>query len=215
MKKVGEQLTLFDKGPRRDPMRHHPDNWLASTDHDGPVVYHATDAQHLPGRDRGSGAHVDYSGSSTGMHFGTEAAARDRVYGTQDREWIHTARIADSDISAGHYTDQEANHSPVADAAVQVGKAVAYTNETEDPGSISYRAAPDTVSTWGETVMRDKFAHPALKHLASRGYNPAINLAAEKEAHWTAPTQKNLFGGSAPIQDEQFKPTLHKTGLRF
>lgn len=207
-----EQGQLFDPGPRRDPWAMHPDNWL-NDDSRGPVVYHGSRSPSLPASDD-SARSIDYGGSAAGMHFGTAAAARDRTGPKSGRDYIHTARIPSGSISKHLYTDTEANYDTGVEARVLEGEAVRYVNDTEDQGSISYRTMPQNVSTWGEEVMASTNAHPALKHLASRGYNPAIDVRGEHEANYAPPTQGRLFGHLPLVQDVQFQPTLTKTGLR-
>lgn len=97
------------------------------------------------------------------------------------------------------WSDTAANHAERGTDMVEAGKTIPYENEAEDKGSISYRTLPETTRTWAEDVLNarapgsgrpagagtpdvdwnDEHAvrnvpHPALVHLAERGYNPVV-----------------------------------------
>jgi len=155
---------------------HHPDEWMQRED----VVYHASHENTLPRRERGPNHQVDYGGSE-GMHFGTKMAAYERATSGIRREYIHTARLSAEQFTPqneGHtnraWTDDMANYGATADREVRKGKIVPYENDFEGSGSISYRARADAVRTWSEDVKSQPNAHPALKHLARKGYNPTL-----------------------------------------
>lgn len=91
---------------------------------------------------------------------------------------MDTARLPSSkkDLEA-HLTASEQ-----VGAAVRQGMAIPYRNSFEDVGSTSYRVRPEGVRTWSEDVAADPNAHPALKHVAERGYNPRIDFAKDTDA---------------------------------
>lgn len=109
------------------------------------------------------------------MHFGTKAAAYERANATDagGRSLIHTARL--NSPRTHTMTDEQANFGHTATQAVRAGKAVPYVNSFEAEGQISYRVKPEGVRTWSEDIKADPNAHPALKHLADRGYNPTLH----------------------------------------
>lgn len=169
---------LFDPGPKApDAWKLHPDKWVQQPD----VVYHATDAPALPRKDRGPNLSVDYGGSS-GMHFGNKQAAYERAkIAGGERKYIHTARLNATQFTTQKgtpHTDDAANYGELADRAVREGKVVPYKNDYEADGSTSFRVKPESVRTWSEDVQADPTAHPALQHLASRGYNPTFEKRA-------------------------------------
>lgn len=194
---------LFDPGPKSsaDPWKLHPDNWVAQPG----IVYHGTDEPALPRHDRGSGHSVDYGGSE-GMHFGSKYAAYDRAsVAGGNRKYIHSARLNAAQFPAPSgepHSDDEANYGTPADKAVSEGKVVPYRNEYEGHGDVSYRAKPESVRTWSDDVHADPNAHPALKYLAERGYNPTLmrhEVVDHKDAYYEAvhgsPAAPQLFGG--------------------
>jgi hypothetical protein len=173
------------------PESEHPDNeWYRDKVGNR---FHREDFDGMEGPDLNA---ANY-GSAVGMHFGSQKAATER--GRQrglDREWVHPARIpAEATRLNGRpipeYKDDQANYTSEADLHVEAGKALPYRNNVEDAGSTSYRVLPETVRTWGEDVMSDRNAHPALTHLARHGYNPAVNLHEDHER-----TMANSWGMS-------------------
>jgi hypothetical protein len=174
-----------------NPWKLHPDTWVEDESR-GPVVWHSTDSETLPGTNRPesspnyAGDRQSNYGSAHGLHFGTQQAALDRA-GQTDARLAHVARIPHGLLEDRFgsrietRTDDAANYADDADDLVDLGHAVPYRNNTEDPGSTSYRVLPESVRTWGEDVMADRHAHPALTHLARHGYNPAVDIKAEQE----------------------------------
>lgn len=171
------QPRLFDPGPKGpDRWKLHPDKWVQ----DPNVVYHATRQATLPREDRGEGE-KGY-GSSRGMHFGDKATAISRALeSSPPRAFVHTARLNSPQFS-GIMTDEDANYSTQAEDWVKGGGTVRYANKFEGGerrmagDNISYRVLPERTKTWSEDVQADPSAHPALKHLASKGYNPTVNM---------------------------------------
>jgi hypothetical protein len=173
------QLQLFNPGKRVDPWRNHPDTWVQNPD----VQYHSSNDPTLPRVDmpsRGQGGSSDGFGggewSGHGIHMGTVAAAFER---DPTREYIHSGRLNTTQFPTMGgkmvWGDEAANTSERATDAVRSGHAIAYKNDVEDPGSISYRVKPEKVKTWSEDVLEDDAAHPALRYLAEKGFNPTIN----------------------------------------
>jgi hypothetical protein len=91
--------------------------------------------------------------------------------------------------------DPAANYASKATDLVEKGKTLAYRNDVEAQGSTSYRTLPETARTWSEDVMSAKDPssghlaskygwaddtsfrnkpHPALVHLAEKGYDPVV-----------------------------------------
>jgi hypothetical protein len=93
--------------------------------------------------------------------------------------------------------DAAANYAEKGTDLVEQGKTLAYRNDVEAQGSTSYRTLPETARTWSEDVMQarspingrpasekygwsgDEHAfrnkpHPALVHLAEKGYDPVV-----------------------------------------
>jgi hypothetical protein len=125
------------------------------------------------------------------MHFGDKATAYERA-ALASRQFVHTARLNGPRVST--MSDADANYSDAAGKAVRDGKIVPYTNAYENPGNTSYRALPEATKTWSQDVAADKDAHPALKHLASRGYNPQLGVEEAYETrHALQPRQDQLF----------------------
>lgn len=184
-------------GVNRPAASPHFEGMVPETDDEFPEYYRDKVGNRYH-RDDFSGSHaMDKNaakyGSANGLHFGTQTAAiqRSTEAGTSSdavREWVHTARIPSDalKVSGGtrvpHFDDDGANFGPVAERYVNQGKAVPYTNYSEDDGSTSYRVKPEVVRTWGEDVMESRSAHPALRHVAERGYNPAVNIHQTNEA---------------------------------
>ena len=100
------------------------------------------------------------------------------------------------------WTDEAANYATRATDLVESGKTLAYRNQAEAQGSTSYRTLPEATRTWSEDVLGSRHPgtglspkreggpgwenpdlehgfrnvpHPALVHLAERGYNPVID----------------------------------------
>lgn len=250
----GEQGTLFsEQHSTPDPLRLTPQKWLDDNSR-GPIVFHSSRSAELPTYDRpseagGSGySSVDTRqrrmvayGSAVGMHWGTVDAAATRP----GRDFVHTSRIPPEIMHGGvnnhpllgprpaeEYEDSEANYSDELTDAVEQGKAVAYTNAVEDRGSISYRARPDAVRTWGEDVLADPHAHPELKEAARRGYNPMIDIKAnqdeaneaENRARRQTPLQESLFSHEVvieptsrnePVRSVSYHNMVEDTGLDY
>jgi hypothetical protein len=234
-----------------NPWKLHPENWTEDESR-GPVVWHATDDETLPGVNRphnspsfagyrpesehpdnewyrdkvGNRFHRDdfdsmagpdlnaaNYGSAVGLHFGSQQAAvergRERAL---NREWVHPARIPTEALREGgrpirEMEDDKANYTAEADRRVEAGKALPYRNNVEDAGSTSYRALPETVRTWGEDVMDDRHAHPALKHLARHGYNPAVNLHEDHERRMAQSWGMSAQGEQGTLWDYEVNTT--------
>lgn len=100
------------------------------------------------------------------------------------------------------WTDEAANYSTKSTDLVESGRTLAYRNTVEAQGSTSYRTLPESTRTWSEDVLGSRHPgtgqppkreggtkwenpdlehgfrnvpHPALTHLAERGYNPVID----------------------------------------
>lgn len=206
MKKVGEQLQLFATGAADpDPWRLHPDDWQANAEAAGHVVaHHSSYSQHLPIKTSNEGR--DW-GDSTGLHFGTQGAAVSRATSPSgsriDREFMHTVRIPAGTLGPV-MDDDAANFSDTASERVAQGETVPYRNYMEDNGNLSYRT--DAYRTWSEDVKDDPASAPALKHLASRGFNMGVNLADEK-----ARSDQKLSAYQAPLWDYE---TVRRTAAR-
>lgn len=170
-------------------------------------MYHASGQPTLPREDRGEGE-LGY-GRSLGMHFGNKAAAIDRGMEKPNRQYVHTARLDPVKImNVPQFTpvmsDEDANYSEEAERAVRFGAAVPYRNEFEgkdvanNKDNISYRVLPERTKTWSEDVQADPNAHPALKHLAEKGYNPTISMPEARreidQQRAGANLQPQLFG---------------------
>lgn len=110
------------------------------------------------------------------------------------------------------WTDSAANYSLKGTDAVEEGKTLAYRNDVEAQGSTSYRTLPETARTWSEDVMQarnplngrpasekygwtgDEHAfrnkpHPALVHLAEKGYDPVVLRSDKPSSGLTTPVQ--------------------------
>jgi len=181
-----QKEQLFDPGPKGpDRWRLHPDKWVQQPN----IVYHASDEPDMPRMDRGGNVDVGY-GDSAGMHFGDKHTAVARGV-LASRQFVHTVRMTGPLTPT--MSDHDANYSDEAGRAVREGKTVPYVNDYEDPGAISYRALPETVRTWSRDVAADPTAHPALKHLAQRGYNPMLNAGQVHKEAYDTPRPLQLF----------------------
>jgi len=181
-----KQERLFDPGPRGpDPWRLHPDKWVQQSN----IVYHASNSTRMPRFDRGGNVNVGY-GDSAGMHFGDKATAVERAVLT-GRENIHAVRLNSSQFTPV-MGDHEANYSDAAGKIVREGGVVQYHNAYENPGSVSYRALPESTRTWSQDVSNDPTAHRALQRLAGGGYNPVITASSVVDAP-KPPVQEQLF----------------------
>ncbi len=169
---------------------------------------------------------MDY-GNPIGMHFGNKAAAYDRaMIASGSRTLIHTARL--NAPRTATMTDEQANFGSEATRKVKAGEVVPYVNTFEGAGSVSYRAKPESVRTWSEDVQSDPNSHPALKHLADRGYNPTLSKyedvshpGVELDTFFHGPPAKQLFeadlvaGGKAIAhgsEDDMFDQWRNNTG---
>lgn len=81
------------------------------------------------------------------------------------------------------WSDPAANFADKATDLVESGKTIAYRNDVEMPGSTSYRTLPETTRTWGEDVLEDKTAHPAMRAAAEQGFNPVMRSSQKTPAH--------------------------------
>lgn len=212
-----QQERLFDPGPRGpNRWKLHPDNWVKRPD----VVYHASDQPALPRHDRGPNFDPGY-GNSSGMHFGDKTTALDRAssaFGTRD--YIHTARLVGEQFTPANsgratkgikpapvWSDEEANYNEITDKAVRQGKVVPYRNAYENVGAVSYRALPEVTKTWSEDVKDDPAAHPALKHLADKNYNPTMGKYDNYSPMDTLDLRRN-----GPLQHQLFGADVVKGG---
>lgn len=181
-----QKEQLFDPGPRGpDPWRLHPDKWIKGKN----VVFHASNSQRMPRIDRGDVGDLGY-GDSEGVHLGDKATAVERAVLT-GRENIHAVRLNSTQFTPV-MSDRYANYSQEATDIVRAGGVVRYHNDYENPGSVSYRALPESTKTWSQDVSEDPTAHRALQRLAGGGFNPVITASSVVDAP-KPPVQEQLF----------------------
>lgn len=168
---LSEQLHLFTP-PNPDPAVDVSDwarqqQWHSSKE----SVFPAKDRdipEDLDERDKEGNEYAGAAGHPLGFHVGSPWAARERDTFLQHK--YHPVRLIgeDSSPSSEHYmavnedygydiphvwSDDAANGAAVeATIAIRQGRNVPYRNDSEDRGSISYRAPRKNISTWAERV---------------------------------------------------------------
>jgi hypothetical protein len=169
---LSEQLHLFTP-PNTDPVVDVSD-WARQQQ------WHSSKESVFPEKDRDIPESLDeldkegneYAGAAghpLGVHVGTTWSARERD--TFIRNKYHPVHLQGEDHLPSHemdtaldpdygfekpnlWNDDSANGAvPESTRAIRAGKNIPYLNDSEDRGSISYRAPRKNLSTWAESVM--------------------------------------------------------------
>lgn len=177
----------------------------------------------------GSGGHP------LGIHSGTAWAARERdtpdgqrvyhpmaIHGkdeppTNTNIWSmggeHTDRNGNT---AGVWSDDAANGADVETTqAVRTGKNVAYRNEGEDVGSISYRSPRSNVRTWSDSVVHNPDATHAERAAVRKGAELVFlpeRATRKNQEGWTITSQDGTSTSSG-AKKKAPKPVKSPAGL--
>jgi hypothetical protein len=185
---LSEQLHLFTP-PDPEPLVDVSD-WARQQQ------WHSSKESVFPEKDRDIPESLDerdendneYSGSGghpLGVHVGTTWSARDRD--TFIRNKYHPVHLQGEDHLPSHemdtaldpdygfdiphlWNDDSANGAvPESTKAIRAGKNIPYRNDSEDRGSVSYRAPRKNLSTWAERVMTKPDSTFAEREAVRRG----------------------------------------------
>jgi len=186
--------------------------------------------------DRNGDEYNGAGGHPLGIHSGTAWAARERD--TPDGQRVyHPLAIHGEDASpspdssawssGGSHVDRHgkvsevwaddvANGSEVATTqAVRSGKNVAYRNEGEDVGSISYRSPRSNVRTWSDSVVHNPDATHAERAAVRKGAELVFlpeRATRKNQEGWTITSQDGTSTSSG-AKKKAPKPVKSPTGL--
>jgi hypothetical protein len=152
-------------------------------------------------------------GYALGTHFGTIQAGLERYPGGGDKEGhlahAHPVKIARNTVLGNEagpkvYNDYQANHSSNLTDNMEAGGTIAYTNDVEDSGTVSYRTLRQTARSWNDDMdtaisKSSRFGirgpRPMYREAHEQGYSPVVESAKLRKRAQSAWSSRQALPG--------------------